>query len=165
MWIKFTSTRPYAVQIYLGAVNAVSGKTLADLRRQGAQPSATVQDYVVVPDQKWIDGIATEAGTVRQFVATLTGSGHSVEMQVTGREEYAGLLFSVKPSFLEDELKVYVRGQGKLWNYCTCELLIKNSDTIGRVIEKFHAKRGSGTSTNAHRQRLSFAGEQLESKW
>lgn len=117
MWIKFISQKPYAVQVFVGGVNAVSGKPLvqpsevttaskpkASASRGNAlwsdhpgKSSAVAQDYMVVPEQKWIDGIATSPGMVRQFVAMPSGSGYSVEVQVTGKEEFAGMLFSVTP--------------------------------------------------------------------
>lgn len=40
------------------------------------------QDYVVVPKQPWLDGIATSPGIVKQFVAVPYGSGYSIERQV-----------------------------------------------------------------------------------
>lgn len=71
------------------------------LRRQAcSEEGKTVQDYVVVPKQPWIDGIATTPGVVGQFVAMPTGSGYSVEAQLTGRETNSGLLFEITPSRL-----------------------------------------------------------------
>lgn len=99
MWMKFKSKKPYAVQLFVGGVNAVSGQPLV---QPGAPASSTTresrtQDYMVIPEQKWIDGIATRPGEVRQFIAMPTGSGYSVEVQVTGREDFAGMLFAVTP--------------------------------------------------------------------
>ncbi|KAF2179710.1 ubiquitin-like protein [Zopfia rhizophila CBS 207.26] len=99
MWIKFMSQKPYAVQLFVGGVNAVSGRPLVqpDAMTSQSNTPAKAQDYMVVPEQKWIDGIATSPGVVRQFVAMPTGSGYSVEVQVTSKEEFAGMLFSVTP--------------------------------------------------------------------
>jgi hypothetical protein len=103
MWVKFTSQRPYAIQVFVGRVNAVSGCAIETKNERiqrlinHSQHREAMQDYLVVPDQMWIDGIAVAPGQVRQFVAMPTGSGYSVEMQVTGREELAGILFSVTP--------------------------------------------------------------------
>jgi len=95
MWIKFVSQNPYAIKLFVGGVNAVSGRPLLSPHQH-----KPVQDYVIVPDQKWIDGIAVKPGVVRQFVAMPTGSGYSVEVQVTGKEEFAGMLFSVTPRMM-----------------------------------------------------------------
>jgi hypothetical protein len=98
MWIKFVSQRPYAVQLFVGGVNAVSGKPLvASPSDPSRSKSKATQEYMVVPNQDWIDGIATAPGVVRQFVAMPSGSGYSVEAQVTGKEDFAGMLFSVTP--------------------------------------------------------------------
>jgi len=107
LWIKFDSEKPYAVKLFVGGVNAVSGRPLVETLgttagQQNPSPHQhkPVQDYMIVPDQRWIDGIAVEPGVVRQFVAMPTGSGYSVEVQVTGNEEFAGMLFSVTPRMM-----------------------------------------------------------------
>jgi hypothetical protein len=53
------------------------------------------QDYVVCPEQLWLDGINAGAGTVRQFVAMPLGAGYSVEHGVTGREARGGIQLAV----------------------------------------------------------------------
>ena len=63
-----------------GAVNAVSGERFVPGRLEAAADDA--QAYCVRPQQPWLDGIKSGAGTVRQFVATHAGSGGSVEAQV-----------------------------------------------------------------------------------
>jgi ubiquitin len=103
MWINFHSKQPYAIKIYVGGVNAVSGEPAVEtaatkLRRQTQlREGKSVQDYVVVPNQPWLDGIAVSPGKVRQFVAMPTGSGYSVEAQVTGQEVTAGIQFEITP--------------------------------------------------------------------
>jgi hypothetical protein len=101
MWIGFESSRHYAIKIYVGGINVVSGEpsepTLAtSLRRRGLiQQGKSVQDYVVAPYQQWLDGIAVEPGKVRQFVAMPVGTGHSIEAQMTGEETTAGIQFEI----------------------------------------------------------------------
>jgi hypothetical protein len=68
------------------------------LRRQTkSSQHESIQDYIVVPNQLWLDGIASEAGKVRQFVAMSVGSGYSVEKQVTGEEVTGGIQFEIIP--------------------------------------------------------------------
>ncbi len=104
MWINFTSKEPFAIKIYLGGVNAVSGESAREtaetmLRRHKlANAGKSIQDYVVTPKQLWLDGIASADGTVRQFVAMPLGKGYSVEAQVTGEEAIGGMQFEVIPS-------------------------------------------------------------------
>lgn len=75
MWINFDPSggKRYAVRPFLGGVNGITGDgTMSDmatlLRRLNSVTSH--QDYLVIPDQPWLDGIATSPGIVKQFVAT-----------------------------------------------------------------------------------------------
>ena len=103
MWIGFESRRTYAIKIFIGGINAISGEpavptSATSLRRRNLiKQGKSVQDYVVVGSkgQKWLDGIAVEPGMVRQFVAMPVGTGHSVEAQMTGQETTAGIQFEI----------------------------------------------------------------------
>jgi len=102
MWIKFNSYSKFALRIYVGGVNAITGEPMVPdmstlLRRQNGIEKK--QDYVVLPSQPWLDGIATSPGIVKQFVAVPYKSGYSVEHQITGRETVGGIQFEVIPSF------------------------------------------------------------------
>ncbi|KAL8749266.1 MAG: hypothetical protein Q9184_006875 [Pyrenodesmia sp. 2 TL-2023] len=104
MWINFKSHRPFAIKVFVGGVNAVSGEPTKEdsatmmrrLTKIGKNES--IQDYVITPRQLWLDGIASKAGFVRQFVAMPLGSGYSVEAQVTGQETTGGMQFLVVPT-------------------------------------------------------------------
>lgn len=89
LWIKIQSTDQFAVKIFVGSVNAVSGKPASQ------STTCSTQDYVVTPNQRWIDGVATESGLVRQFVAVPIGHGHTVEAQLTQEERFGGIQFEV----------------------------------------------------------------------
>ena len=99
MWICFDSeydservtSYPFAVKIATGKVCAVSGKTWRDGMHHNPQ------DYVVVPEQPWLDGYCVEKGVIRQFVAMPLGSGYSAEEQVTGEAEYGGVQIQAFP--------------------------------------------------------------------
>ncbi|KAF4417503.1 integral membrane [Fusarium acutatum] len=101
LWIDFESEKRYAIKIFTGNVNAISGESQvpdaasALRRRELLHKRKPIQDYVVTPCQPWIDGVAIEPGKVRQFVAMPVGSGHSVEAQMTGQESTAGLQFEI----------------------------------------------------------------------
>src|ERR1700754_432337 len=76
MWIDFETTgekRKFAIRPFLGGVNGITGEpmigNMASLRRRMNSVNS-LQDYVVLPDQPWLDGIATSPGVVKQFVAT-----------------------------------------------------------------------------------------------
>ena len=70
LWINFDAPYPqkYALRVFVGRINAVSGLKM-DERVDEAQVPETLQDYVVVPGQEWLDGICVAPGIVRQFVA------------------------------------------------------------------------------------------------
>lgn len=94
LWLSFgaASWRPTAAKVAVGKVNAVSGEGWTETL------SADPQDYVVCPDQPWLDGINAGDGTIRQFVAMPLGMGYTVEGQVTGREEFGGIqIMAVEP--------------------------------------------------------------------
>lgn len=104
MWIKFNSNEKFAIKIFVGGVNAISGvpigETTEEMQKRMKAAGKVEQDYVVVPEQPWLDGIAANDGTVKQFVAMPKGSGYSVEVQVTGEEKIGGMQFEVIPSIL-----------------------------------------------------------------
>jgi hypothetical protein len=101
MWIRFSSKEPFALKIYVGGVNAISGipinETPEAMMKRLKLGGKVKQDYVVLPEQPWLDGIASEDGNIRQFVAMPKGSGYSVEAQITGEEKIGGLQFELTP--------------------------------------------------------------------
>jgi hypothetical protein len=96
MWISFSGGRrfggyPCAIKIAAGKINAISGKAWKP------ELAASERDYIVVPDQPWLDGFCVAKDVIRQFVAMPLGSGYSVEEQVTGKAEHGGLQIIVYP--------------------------------------------------------------------
>jgi hypothetical protein len=96
MWISFgggwrSEGYPCAIKIAAGKINAVSGKPWKP------QLDASEHDYVVVPQQPWLDGFCVAKDVIRQFVAMPLGSGYSVEEQLTGKAEHGGLQIVVYP--------------------------------------------------------------------
>lgn len=91
MWISLSGWYPMAVKIATGKVNAVSGKAWKN--RLNRKP----QDYVVVPEQPWLDGYCVGKGVIRQFVAMPLGLGATAEEQVTGQGEHGGIQLIVYP--------------------------------------------------------------------
>jgi hypothetical protein len=91
LWIAFQAAawKPNAVKVGIGMINAVSGAAW-DLELRDDP-----QDYLVCPDQPWLDGINAGTGTIRQFVAAPLGKGYTVEGQLTGKEETGGIQIAV----------------------------------------------------------------------
>lgn len=119
MWLLFDAPgwRPCAVQIGAGGINAVSGRPIEPVL------SRRRQDYLVCPDQPWLDGIKAGRGFIRQFVATPLGMGYTIEGQVTGREEFGGLqitVFDPKPGRFPDEPPENW-GRGFALECCACD--------------------------------------------
>lgn len=63
------------IKIYCGGVNVVWGEHAADgietkqRRLKLFEQGKLIQDYVVMPEQRLIDGLAIKPSVVRQFVA------------------------------------------------------------------------------------------------
>lgn len=93
LWLNFGSdgSYPFAVKIATGKVCAVSGGTWFNHLNQDPQ------DYVVVPDQPWLDGFCVKKGVIRQFVATSLGKGQTVEEQVRESSDIGGMQIAVYP--------------------------------------------------------------------
>ena len=92
LWINFTSScYPFAVKIATGKICAVTGDAWVDHLNRDPQ------DYVVVPEQPWLDGYCVEKGVIRQFVAMSLGEGYSVEEQLTGATLHGGLQIVAYP--------------------------------------------------------------------
>jgi len=91
LWIRFRSGYPFAVKVAAGKINAVTG----DLWAAGLQEDP--QNYLVVPDQLWLDGFAIKKGMIRQFVAMPLRDGYSVEEQITGKADVGGIQLQVYP--------------------------------------------------------------------
>ncbi len=105
MWLSFRAGwPPVALKVGVGKVNAISGKSWSEALDGGDQ------DYVVCPDQPWLDGINSGKGTIRQFVAMPLGMGYTVEGQVSGQETVGGLqlkAFDARPERLPEQREVY----------------------------------------------------------
>ncbi|KAK4541873.1 hypothetical protein LTR36_007237 [Oleoguttula mirabilis] len=174
MWIKFSAGQPFAVKIYIGGMNAISGEIGGEdevtmmKRLQLMQEKEPVQDYVAVPGQLWLDGIACPDGHVRQFVAMPLGKGYSVEAQLTGEEVIGGIQFEVTPSkvFTKNDMSgecsscsatmfpVYIRGP----DGTTISAMISEDDYVEDL--KMFIAQHQGIPVD--QQRLVYRGTQLE---
>ncbi|KAJ6258044.1 Ubiquitin-60S ribosomal protein [Drechslerella dactyloides] len=183
MWIKFQIAsntwcpreylpfrRHYALKIYAGGINVVSGEpenenTATTLRRRTLTAKGeSIQDYVVVPRQKWIDGIAVAGGRVRQFVAAPLGSGLTIESQLTSEEVVGGLQFEIIATKL---LAPAPRSSGpngsgrihvKTLNGYVCNIDVEldwHVVVVHEILEQI-------TDIPSEAQRLFYAGEQLK---
>ena len=122
MWISFKSTRPFAVKIYLGGINTISGEPIIGnfataLRRSRLlKEKKTIQDYVVVDPteegQLWLDGVAKLNGKVMQFVAVKSGSGYSVESQISSIDGTGGIQILVTPLYSGPTVMLIVKRLG-----------------------------------------------------
>ena len=106
LWVNLNGRYPFAVKVATGKINALTGESWADgLHRDP-------QDYMVTPDQPWLDGYCVEKGTIRQFVAMPLGGGYTVEEQITGEAEHGGLQIVVYPMKAQAYRELYV-GEGQ----------------------------------------------------
>jgi hypothetical protein len=95
MWINFNcyNGKKYVVRPFLGGVNGITGEgivgDMGSLLRKMNKVSPT-QDYLILPEQRWLDGISTRPGIVRQFVASQTTPPRQTRYQL-GSDERSGL--------------------------------------------------------------------------
>jgi len=103
MWMSFHSSVPCALKIGAGSVNALTGEL--DLPELDSDP----QNYVVIPDQPWLDGFKVSKGTVRQFVAMPLGGGFTASEQLAQNAEAGGVVIEAFPMkagrYFEDEVR------------------------------------------------------------
>jgi len=122
MWLNFDSHHspereagyPFAIKIAAGKRNAVTGEAWS--AGLGRDP----QDYVVAPEQPWLDGYCVKKGVIRQFVAMPLGSGYSTEEQITGEAEHGGLQIVAYPLKREvhDRMSQAVRSRSSKFLAC-----------------------------------------------
>jgi len=98
LWLDFDSIElfgdvdyPIAVKIGTGKICAISGDNWTSTLNKNPQ------DYIVVPEQPWIDGYNVDKGKIKQFVAAPLGQGYTVEEQLTGEATVGGLQIQAFP--------------------------------------------------------------------
>lgn len=96
LWINFVKSGadvpyPFAIKIAAGKINAVNGELWLD------EIVADPQDYVIIPDQPWLDGYCVSEEFIRQFVAMPLGEGYTAEEQIMGEAEFGGLQILAYP--------------------------------------------------------------------
>jgi len=91
LYLEFSGAnwRPTIAKVAVGRVNAISGKDYDLVIRPHRQ------DYVVIPDQHWLDGINSARGSISQFVAMPLGKGYTIEAQITDEEKHGGFQLAV----------------------------------------------------------------------
>lgn len=91
LWLGFKAAewKPNAVKIAVGRVNAISGEI------EDQTLHSDPQDYIVCPNQPWLDGINSGHGTIHQFVAMPLGLGYTIESAVTDAERFGGIQVTV----------------------------------------------------------------------
>lgn len=106
MFLSFESKEgTYAIRPFVGGVNALTGNTFVPNMATALEqlvPMNRQQDYIVVrPEkdlsQRWLDGVRTSRGKVRQFVAVPGESSLSIESQITGSNAVGGLQLEIIP--------------------------------------------------------------------
>jgi hypothetical protein len=153
MWILFTCLKKsrFVVRPFVGGVNAISGEPLlGDMKAllQRVRSVTHKQDYLVLPKQPWLDGIATSPGIIKQFVATPMLSPAQQEMRTAMRKEKK-LAKSLNPLSDQRDLELGA----------SVELQITGYDRTGGlqlgIIPEFDVKRMSFSKTpnTYHRDR------------
>jgi hypothetical protein len=102
LWLGFDGQAWHPSALVIGAegVNVITGEPW------DVPLSASAQNYVVVPDQPWLDGIRTATGLVRQFIAVPLGEGFTLSEQMQTTSTHHGIQLRVheaKPGRFAEE--------------------------------------------------------------
>ena len=93
-----------------GPINVISGNTVEKdykvISGRKERKEGQSQDYVVAPPQKWVDGIATGSGQVKQFVATATTIGFASSLSSAARKSNIGPGIQLKLSLRDPSYRV-----------------------------------------------------------
>ncbi len=100
MWINFSGSYPMAIKVAAGKIDAISGEAWKN------EITENPQDYLVVPEQPWLDGFNVDKGLIRQFVAMPLGEGYTAEEQLTGEAEHGGVQIITYPMKKEEYKKL-----------------------------------------------------------
>ncbi len=114
--------RPSIAKVCVGNINAVTGQPYTPLLK------ASQQDYVLIPEQKWLDGINSGDGVVRQFVAMPLGQGYTIEAQLTDEEVVGGI-----------QICVYEPRKGRFPDRDPGEITKQNVDKMRKDASKMRA--------------------------
>lgn len=95
LWLNFNGDYPIALKVGTGKINAIDGANWKEgLTRRSSAPSEwritrpnDGQNYVVIPEQPWLDGYCVDEGVIAQFVAMPLGQGATAEEQINGTTE------------------------------------------------------------------------------
>jgi hypothetical protein len=165
IWIRFKSTRPFAIKILVGGINAISGEPIIEnfataLRRARLiNEKKPIQDYAVIDPadngQLWLDGIAKLNGQVMQFVAVPSGSGYSVEAQIGNIDAVGGIQIMVTPIKRGPLVSIIVDRLGSL---VPVRLRIPLNATVYELMSKVAAT----TKTPAEQLGVLFKNRRLE---
>jgi hypothetical protein len=112
MWLNFSSRGyPFALKVATGKINAVTGEEWRN------HLNLDPQDYLVIPEQPWLDGYCIDKGVIRQFIACPMGEGYTAEEQITGAAEFGGIqicAYPMKADRYEEMIKARKREREKL---------------------------------------------------
>jgi hypothetical protein len=125
LWIRFDGYYPCAIKIAAGKINAVTGEPWKD------ELSASPQDYVVSPEQPWLDGFSVDKGLIRQFVAMPLGEGFTAEEQLTGKAEFGGIQICVYPMKKEVYQELFPPREDSGIMFCRDSSLVMMEECMG----------------------------------
>lgn len=149
LWISFSGNYPIALKVAAGKTCALTGEPWHDRltpapliggptrirnwfedRFGTAVPSSSGQDYMVIPDQPWLDGFFAGKGLIRQFVAMPLGEGYTADEQLTGHADHDGLQISACPMKAEEYERLR-RDRGRRQYQVADEVQYRRTSRVG----------------------------------
>ncbi len=135
LWVSFDTGTPTAVKIGLGRIDVLTGKKFSE----NLNKTKANQNYLVAPDQPWLDGINSGNDVIRQFVAMPIGMGYTIEEQLGNKEPKGTIqirVFEAKPGkFPKPDRRVY--GKEMVLESC-CESPAMGLGAGGAITQKIY---------------------------
>jgi hypothetical protein len=174
---------PFAVKVAAGKINAVTGEPWSVGLRPGAPPTGpahprgsargsgapaqrrteALQDYMVVPEQPWLDGFNTGDGVIRQFVAMPLGGGYTAEEQITGQAEFGGIQLLAYPMKAQAYQRILERERRRraAWAASSRKNAARDAELEAALLAELDAFEASGavfsSPDNARRAHFAFS--------
>jgi len=110
LWLDFNTSEPVAVKVSNeDNVNCLTGESdipmLIKIKKSHAWPPKAQQNYMILPEQRWLGNMNVGGGEMAQFTASSLTDGDAAASQMSGEKPHS-LTITTHP-LLKDDAEVY----------------------------------------------------------